>query len=145
MKFGVLKSIGHNLADSLGSGICLIVGAYSLDIYGEVRHSPEGYIEVDFLTGTSMGATPSALLAEAFRDIAQALPGQCQAQGAEVSDFKTLRARFRLTKGQPGFLLTVEDKTGRRVEEEFHGIPARRTKVLDEAGRVRPKVMRSDE
>ena len=51
MKFGVLQSIVHNAADSLGSGIGLIVGVYEMDIYGEAGRSPEGAIKVDFLTG----------------------------------------------------------------------------------------------
>jgi hypothetical protein len=51
MKFGTLKSIGHNVADSLASGVGLMIGVYEMDVFGEVTSTPEGFIEVDFLTG----------------------------------------------------------------------------------------------
>jgi hypothetical protein len=53
VKFRQLESIAHNLADSLGSGVGLLVGIYELDIFGEARRSVEGYITVDFLKGTT--------------------------------------------------------------------------------------------
>jgi hypothetical protein len=43
MKFGELKSIGHNIADSLASGIGLMIGVYEMDIFGEAANSHEGY------------------------------------------------------------------------------------------------------
>ena len=58
MKFNELKSIGHNIADSLASGIGLLTGDYDFDVFGEAAGSPEGFILVDLLTGTWAGATP---------------------------------------------------------------------------------------
>jgi hypothetical protein len=57
VKFRHLESIAHNVADSLGSGIGMLVGRYEMDIFGEANRSPEGFIVVDFLTGTSSGGT----------------------------------------------------------------------------------------
>ena len=37
MKFDELRSIGHNIADSLASGIGLLIGYYQMDIFGEAR------------------------------------------------------------------------------------------------------------
>ncbi len=53
MKHAVLTSVAHNIADSLASGIGLMIGVYEMDIFGEAAHSSEGFIEVDFLTGAS--------------------------------------------------------------------------------------------
>lgn len=39
MKFDTLRSIGHNIADSLGSGIGLLIGVYEMDVFGE-RQAP---------------------------------------------------------------------------------------------------------
>lgn len=33
MKFGVLRSIGHNIADSLASGIGLMIGVYTTNVF----------------------------------------------------------------------------------------------------------------
>ncbi len=52
MKFDELRSIGHNIADSLASGTGLLIGIYGTDIFGEASRSPERFITVDFLTGT---------------------------------------------------------------------------------------------
>jgi hypothetical protein len=47
MKFGTLKSIGHNIAESLASGIGMMIGVYEMDVFGEAAAAPQGYIEVD--------------------------------------------------------------------------------------------------
>lgn len=40
----------------------LLVGCYEVDIFAEAAGSPVGYIEVDFLTGTSSGSPMSPTL-----------------------------------------------------------------------------------
>lgn len=137
MRFGTLKSIGHNIADSLASGIGLMIGVYEMDVFGEAAATREGFIEVDFLTGEASGAKPSAELARALRLYAQALPDLCQRHGAEVSDFRQLAARF---SGRPmfeQFTVTVVDRQGRRSTDKYMGVPGKRPKVLDHLGRVR--------
>lgn len=42
MKFDTLRSIGHNIADSLGSGIGLLIGVYEMDVFGEAAGAPDG-------------------------------------------------------------------------------------------------------
>lgn len=42
MKFDELKSIGHNIADALGSGIGLMISVYEMDVNGEASATPEG-------------------------------------------------------------------------------------------------------
>ena len=71
MKFDQLRSIGHNIADSLASGAGLMVGFYEMDVFGEAARSSEGFIEVDFLAGISSGGSASPYLARAvelYRD-----------------------------------------------------------------------------
>jgi hypothetical protein len=138
MKFGTLKSIGHNIADSLASGIGLMIGVYEMDVFGEAAAAPEGFIEVDFLTGEASGAKPSAELARALKLYAQALPDLCRRQGVEPSDFHHLSARFSsLSPMFKRFTVTVEDSQGRRSTDEYEGVPGKRPKVLDHLGRVR--------
>jgi len=73
-KFGILRSIGHNVADSVGSGVGLLVGVYSMDIYGEAAASPEGYIEINFLTGKTSGSKVSESLGDAIKLYKEGLP-----------------------------------------------------------------------
>lgn len=140
MKFRQLKSIGHNIADSLASGVGLLIGEYDLDVYGEAQQSPDGFLLVDFLEGTVSGDHISESLAHAVSAYAEALPGLCTRHGTNVSVFQELTARYSLNmQGQRRFVVTVEDKNGRRSVDEFIGSPGKRAKELDRLGRVRPK------
>ena len=78
MKFGVLRCIGHNVADSLADGNGFLIGMYSMDVFAEAKQSRDGFIKVDFLTGTSSGGLPSYSLARAFELYAKALPSFCE-------------------------------------------------------------------
>ena len=111
MKFGTLKSIGHNIADSLASGIGMMIGVYELHVFEEAAASPEGFIEVDFLTGQSVGGKPSRELARAFELYSRALPGLCRRHGGESAEFRELKARFWGMPLSCGFTVTIEHKT----------------------------------
>jgi hypothetical protein len=138
MKLGTLKSVGHNIADSLANGIGLMIGVYEMDVFGEATATPQGYIEVDFLTGEASGGKPSIELARALKLYAQALPDLCNRQGVEASDFHHLSARFSVLSPMfKRFTVTVEDSQGRRSTDEYEGVPGKRPKVLDHLGRVR--------
>ena len=139
MKLGQLKSIGHNIADSLASGIGLMIGVYTMDVFREAAATPEKFIEVNFLTGESTGGEPSASLAKAFKLYAQALPDLCEREGVPASAFSVLKAKFFGGPTFPKFTVTVEDGHGRRSEDTYEGSPGRRVKVLDALGRVRRK------
>ena len=115
MKFDVLRSVGHNIAHSLSSGASFLVGEYEFDIHGEAAKSPGGYIEVDFLTGTTAGADPSPDLARVIAKLAATLPGLCERQGVSASALRCLKARY-LGTWEGGFLVTVETYDGRRAK-----------------------------
>lgn len=95
MKFGTLKSIGHNIADSFASGIGLMIGVFEMDVFGEAAAAPQGFIEVDFLTGEAISGKASAELKRALKLYRDALPDLCKRHGAEETDFRHLSARFR--------------------------------------------------
>src|SRR6185295_16643444 len=94
MKFGSLKSVGHNIADSLASGVGLMVGVYEVDIFAEALASPERFIDVDFLSGETSGGKVSPKLQNAVKLYAEALPDLCKRHGVDVSDFQQLTARY---------------------------------------------------
>jgi hypothetical protein len=140
MKHDDLRSIAHNIADSLASGIGLLIGVYDMDdVFAKAARSAERHLTVDFLHGTTSGdVSPS--LAEAIRKYRDALPGLCEKHGVSASAFRELTARY-FVKGIYGrrFLVTIEDQAGRRSIDEYAGIPGKRIRVNDHLGRLRPK------
>lgn len=138
MKHKVLTSIAHNIADSLASGIGLMIGVYEMDIFGEAARSPEGFIEVDFLTGATEGARPSRSLAEAISLYAGVLPSLCQKQVVSISDYSKLAARYSGRGPNQTVVMTVQDRNGKTSVDTYVGAPLTRPKVLDPLGRIRP-------
>lgn len=140
MKFAVLRSIGHNIADSLASGIGLMIGEYEFNVFEEAHRGPEGHIEVDFLTGTTSGAHPSETLARVVAKYRAALPDLCRRQGASVLDFRCLTARYGggsvIVRS---FTVTVQDHHGRRAVDDYHGTPGARPLLLGPRGEIRRK------
>lgn len=139
-KFDELRAIAHNLADSFGSGIGLLIGAYTMDVYGEARGAPDGFITADFLAGTLVGGEPSQTLAHAAARYRDALPELCDKHGAAASAFRQLTARYSADGlGRPGFVVTIVDQEGRSSVDRYVGTPGRRAKILDSLRRLRPE------
>jgi hypothetical protein len=129
MKFGELKSVGHNIADSLASGIGLLIGVYRMDIFGEAVRTPDGFIDVDFMTGTT-GAQVSPELARAIGLYREALRRLCDRHGVEAAAFRTLSARYGVDARYGGhFTVTIEDRNGRRSVDRYLGVPGRRIRT----------------
>jgi hypothetical protein len=127
MKFDTLKSVGHSIADSLASGICLLIGYYDIDIFVEAAESTDGYIEVDFLTGKTTGGPASASLLRAIGLFRDKVPDQCKRQGADYSSLTRLLVRFGTDAVYgPHFKVIVEDINGRKSTEQYVGRPGRR-------------------
>jgi hypothetical protein len=139
MKHDELRSIGHNIADSLASGIGLLVGVYDMDVFGEAGRSPEGFITVDFLNGTAVGGRHSVSLAKAIGLYREALPELCERHGVSVSSFRELTARYSIDALGRQVIVVVEDKNGRRSTDKYVGTPLRYVKTVDSLGRVRTK------
>lgn len=122
MRFGKLQSIGHNIADSLASGVGLPIGLWMTDIFGEISRTPEGYLTVDFLTGTSSGGQPSQTLTAAIAQYREALAVLCKKHGLDVSAFKTVTARYGIDAVHgPFYAVTVVDAQGRSSTDEYVG------------------------
>ncbi len=112
-----------------------LIGVYGTDVFGEAALNPDGFIEVDFLTGTSVGTvTPS--LAKAISLYAQALPRLCESQGVAVADFDRLTTRY-VGKADHHFIVEVTDRRGKTSRDRYVGPAAQRPKAVDSLGRVR--------
>ncbi len=139
MKHDVLRSIAHNIADSLASGIGLLVGVYEIDIFGEASRCVEGYISVNFLAGTTQGGSPSSGLAETVRLYSEALPGLCERQNASIDFFRVLTAKYFMVSKEKHAIVTLVDKNGRLSTDEYFETPLTRLKTHDNRGRSRKK------
>ena len=127
MKLSMLKSLGHNIADSVASGIGLLIGVYEMDVFAEAAASEEGHIIVNFLDGTSTGATPSSGLAQAIRQYRDALPSMCAKHAIDLAEIKVLSARFGTDAAYgPHFKVTVGNMSGRVSTDQYVGMPGRR-------------------
>lgn len=129
MKFSHLKSLAHNIADSMASGIGLLVGVYDMDVFGEAAASNEGYMTVDFLNGVTSGATPTPALQAAILRYRDVLPSMCHKHGVALSDIETLLVRFG-TDAAYGrhFKVTVKSRQGKTSTDQYLGSPGRRLK-----------------
>ncbi|WP_327752977.1 hypothetical protein VVT58_15135 [Sphingobium sp. SJ10-10] len=132
-----LCAIGHNLADSMASGLGFVIGYYPMDVFGEAASSPEALIEIDFLNGRVVRGAPSGELEAAIVLYAEGLPEFCQSNGAKITDFKALSATFNTTALGRRVLLSVTDQSGRSSTTEYRGVPLKRLKALDSLGRIR--------
>ncbi len=127
MKFGELQSIAHNVADSLGSGIGILIGVYEMDIYGEAGRSLGGVIGVDFLTGRIIEGEASDGLREAIRLYRTAFDELYVRHGVEPWSFKVANARVGTDAVLgPHFTVHIEDREGRTATGKYIGSPGRR-------------------
>jgi hypothetical protein len=142
MKHGKLRSIAHNLADSLACGNGFLVGHYGMDVFGEAAVSDGGFFAVDFLTGKIVEGQVSESLARGIALYSNALPELCARHDTVVSEFSELFVRYTVTNIGKGFAVTIADRSGRRSTTDYQGIDSQRAKVLDDEGRLRRKPVR---
>ena len=121
MKFDDLRAVAHNMVASFSSGYSLLAGVYQVDVLLEAREGKDGFIDIDFLAGTSSDKLASGPLLGAIASFRDALPKLCAKHGLEASAFRQLRARFVSTGGQHRFLVTVEYHKGRLCTDEYVG------------------------
>jgi len=143
MKLDQLRSIGHNIADSLASGDSLLFGFFEgprLSVFGAALDSPERCIEVDFLTGQATRGKVSPRLARVIAESPDALAYLCKKHSAAPAMFGELSASYSIVGfGQYSFTVTVEDDRGRRALDEYVGMPGKRIQIRDHLGRLRRK------
>lgn len=136
MKHAQLQAIVHNVADSLGSGICLMIGYYAVDVYSDARNSPTGTIKVDLLRGVVMEGDAGEALLGALKHIPAALADQCEKAGGSWAEYRRAEVVFHGRRPEPGFTIVVEDQKGKRIETDYQGWPARRPMLVDDNGRL---------
>lgn len=144
MKHGILCAIGHNLADSMASGLAFLIGYRELHVFDEVAASPDGAIEVDFLSGKILRGSASDNLALAARQYAEILPSFSLANGAEASDFTSLSAVFERKNLKHHVTVSFTDKSGRSSTTDYAGLPLKRLIELDALGRIRKVPRQTD-
>jgi hypothetical protein len=98
MKFDLLRSIGHNIADSLAGGSSLLFGIFEpgLDVFVAARRTPERYIVVDLLAGRVTIGDVSPALARVIAGSAEALAHLCKRHGASPEMFRELAVRYSI-------------------------------------------------
>jgi hypothetical protein len=141
-KHSELRAVGHNLAASFAGGIGILVGAYNFDVFGEAARSREGYIEVNFLSGTATGGRPSRRLARVIAAYHEAVPTLCAKHGISPSDFTELAARYTPDPRGNQFTVIVADKAGRQTRSEYGAPDGHRKRIIDTEGRIRRSPIR---
>jgi hypothetical protein len=127
MKLGELTSFGHNMADSLASGICFMVGIFSVNVFREAASSPQGHVAVDFLSGRASGSPVSSELRQAIERYSELLPELASKHCIDASTIRSLSARFGTDPvAGPHFVVTVETTDGRKSVDQYIGIPGKR-------------------
>lgn len=130
MKIGQLKSLGHNIADSLASGIGLMIGVYDTDVFAEASSNESCYLSVNFINGEIGGGPVSDSLRGAALRYSEALPELCAKHKLNVGEIRILEARYGTDQvyGRH-FTVTVEATDGRRSVNRYIGVPGRLAKA----------------
>jgi hypothetical protein len=123
MRFGTLRSIAHNLGDSISTGLGLPIGFYGYDIFDEARNSSQGFIEIDFINGVMQGAMPSPVLSDALLQYARWFQVLAAKHGATIDDFTQLTLRFADADAYGRhFVATIADQRGRSDSTVYDGM-----------------------
>jgi len=129
MKFGTLKSLGHNVADSVASGIGLMIGVYEMNVFTDATSSKDGFVKVDFLRGKALGTEISTSMQRAIQLYREALPRLCEKHGIRLEEISELEAKFGVDPVYgPHFTVTVENTSGRRSSDQYIGVPGKRSR-----------------
>lgn len=139
MKHRQLHGLAHNLAASLASGTSFVIGYYATDVFEVAAKSHGGSIVVDFLKGSAEGEHVDGNLKSAILIFAKAFPRFCEKHGVHASDFRSFVVRYIADPSACQFVVTIEDRRGRRSSRAYSGYLGERIKTLDPLGRPRPK------
>lgn len=143
MKHSKLRGIAHNFAASLAGGLSFVVPSHVIHthVFAEAAANVDGYFVADFLTGKAEGAYPHGEVEHALPLFRTAFPEFCEKHGVEFSDFTAFLVRFVAGKGGNSYVITIQDRSGRRSSREYVGSPGKRSMTLDGLGRRRPKIL----
>lgn len=140
MKHRQLHGVAHNLAASLASGTSFVIGYCATDVFAVAAANKDGSILVDFLKGSVESEYVDNKLEAAIPLFRNAFPGFCGKHGVDASDFQSFFVRYTATPKGREFVVTIEDRNGRRSSRGYSGFGGERTETLDQLGRRRPQV-----
>ncbi|MES2973239.1 MAG: hypothetical protein V4757_06500 [Pseudomonadota bacterium] len=127
MKLGHLKSVGHNIADSLASGMGFMIGVYQTNVFAEASGEDDGFVAVDFLNGSTTGTTVSESFRRAVSLYRDALPELCLKHSVDPAEFRKLEVRYGTDPVYgPHFTVNVESRTGKQSSDQYVGVPGKR-------------------
>ena len=139
MKFARLKAVAHNIADSLASGVGLLIGVYQTYVFSEAAGEPEGFVLVDLLEGSTTAKTVSSDFRRAIVLYRDALPSFCAKHQVQVRDYRRLCVRYGTDRVYgPHFTVYVEAQNGRSSTQQYAGTPGRR--LWSRRGAIHPPV-----
>ena len=125
MKFDDLRSIAHNVAVSFGSGASVLFN-YGFYPFDDAGRSPEGVLEVDFLSGTVVSGHPSGELLDRVSRSPSVVADFCARHGQPADAFASFRARYVRTAVGRRYEVTVTDRAGRTRTDYYDGARGRR-------------------
>ncbi len=141
MKHSKLHGVAHNFADSLAGGLSFVVPNYILHttVSAEAAVTEGGVLAIDFLDGTTIGAYSGGEVENAAPLFRYAFPAFCVKHSVDHSDYRACLVHFFAGVGGNSYIITVEDRDGKRTSREYLGRQGKRSKSMDDRGRVRPK------
>ncbi|MFP3422038.1 hypothetical protein R0K19_21965, partial [Bacillus sp. SIMBA_161] len=87
------------------------------------------------------GAFPEGEVEHALPLFKSAFPKFCEKHNVDVLDYKAFLVRFIADTDGIRFVVTIEDRTGRRSSREYVGSQSKRSETLDKLGRRRPNIL----
>lgn len=142
MKHSRLHGVAHNYADSLASGLSFVAPDHVIQtqVFAEAA-SETGFITADFLTGALNGARYKGELETAFPLFKAAFPLFCEKHKVAFSDYAAFLVRFISDKSGKRYVVTIEDRNGKRSSREYAGSFGARGTASIEPGRRRPRYL----
>ncbi len=110
-------------------------------VFAEAAANENGFIVANFLTGEVEGACLDGEVEYALPLFKNAFPNFCEKHDVEFSDFTAFLVRFIASKNGNSYVITIEDRSGRRTSREYVGNKGKRSETLDDLGRRRPKIL----
>lgn len=141
MKHSKLHGVAHNFADSLAGGLSFVVPHHVIgtNVYAEASANEDRFLVADFLTGQVEGAYPEGEVEYAIPLFKNAFPEFCEKHGVDVSDYSAFLVRYFSDKRGNGYVITIQDRNGKRTSREYLGNKGKRSETTDKLGRRRPK------
>ena len=139
MKHSELHAIVHNVAASLGAGVSMLTGFYTLDLFGNAASSKDRRVTIDFITGCVIEGQPDRSTVIAAGLSAGALRRLVSEAGGSIADLTEASATYF---GNRTFTVSVTDAGGKKTSADYQDHSGKRIRELDQQGRIRRRPAR---